>query len=89
MRAFGFIVAVSICAALVACGDGDGGTPETRRLTKATYDTYRDEVLPDPAERKWEQIAWYPNYADGLAEAARQEKPVMLWVMNGHPLGCT
>ena len=39
--------------------------------------------------RKWESIPWRWSLADGVAEAARAGKPVLLWVMNGCPLGAT
>ena len=45
-------------------------------------------VLPTADEERWLEIPWLTNIADARAEAERQGKPVLLWVMNGNPLGC-
>ena len=34
-------------------------------------------------------LAWFPTFNEGVAEAQKAEKPILLWVMNGHPLACT
>lgn len=81
---------LTVVAGIAACGSEQALVFELPASPLAEkYDTYRDEILPDEAERAWEQISWYPTYAEGLGEAARQGKPVLLWVMNGHPQGCT
>ncbi|MDF1700069.1 MAG: hypothetical protein P1V36_02780 [Planctomycetota bacterium] len=81
----------------VALGGGCGGdhapTPavdaEASAAIKARYEAARDQVLPSEAERRWEEIDWQPTYAGGLRASSDQQKPLLLWVMNGHPLGCT
>ena len=50
---------------------------------------WRDHVRPTSAELAFEAIAWIPNFAEGLQQADAQGKPLLLWAMNGHPLGCT
>ena len=45
-------------------------------------------VLPTADEERWLEIPWLTNIADARADAERQGKPVLLWVMNGNPLGC-
>lgn len=49
----------------------------------------RTLVLPDASELRWEEIPWVPRFHEGLELAGAEGKPVLLWVMNGHPLGCT
>ena len=87
-----FLPAAVLWALLcTACG-GDAPTARPASepaLTEARAAALRAEILPSAAERAWEEIDWIPTYAGGLQEGARQGKPVMLWVMNGHPLGCT
>ncbi len=58
-------------------------------LNEATFDFWRSEILPTPVEIAWQQIPWRSNLRDGLVEADRTNKPVLLWLMNGHPRGCT
>ena len=45
-------------------------------------------VLPSKAEDLWLEIPWRTNIADALTEASHARKPILLWVMNGNPLGC-
>lgn len=46
-------------------------------------------VRPRASELSWERIPWLPSFAEGLERAAREQRPLLLWAMNGHPLGCT
>ncbi|MCI0652310.1 MAG: hypothetical protein L0Z55_10550 [Planctomycetes bacterium] len=46
-------------------------------------------VLPRPGELRWLEIPWRTDLLAARAEAAFARKPLFLWVMNGHPLGCT
>ena len=47
------------------------------------------EIIPRPEELAWQQIPWRPTFWGAALEAHAQEKPILLWAMNGHPLGCT
>lgn len=55
----------------------------------ATGQSVRKDVLPGPDEVRWEQVPWQPSFADGVRTAMTEKKPLLLWAMNGHPLGCT
>ena len=46
-------------------------------------------VLPSPQEDAWLQIGWHTNLMQARALAQNEQRPLFLWVMNGHPLGCT
>jgi hypothetical protein len=46
-------------------------------------------VLPRPSEERWLQVPWRTDFAAARAEANRAGKPLFLWMMDGHPLGCT
>ena len=58
-------------------------------LTENNYANIREQVSPKQSELAWAQIPWRPSFHAGVADAQVQGKPVLLWVMNGHPLGCT
>lgn len=85
-------------ALFVGCG-GEASEPTTPAagsnesrggsLDLAKLATYRALVLPKDSERAWEQIEWQISYEDGLRASSKEQKPLLLWVMNGHPLGCT
>jgi hypothetical protein len=58
-------------------------------LSDVNYEVWREHILPEPSELAWEQIPWLTTFKDGILAADAAEKPLLLWTMNGHPLGCT
>jgi len=50
---------------------------------------WRDFIKPTKEEMAWSEIPWKTTFYDGLIESDKEQKPLLLWVMNGHPLGCT
>lgn len=61
----------------------------SQELTEDTFAEWRDYLVPPAAEEAWLEIGWRTTFWDGLREAQEKQKPVLLWAMNGHPLGCT
>lgn len=53
------------------------------------YEAWRTHVLPAESELVWLTIPWQSSFGDGIRRAREEARPVLLWVMNGHPLGCT
>ena len=45
-------------------------------------------IKPQAGEDKWAQIPWLENLWEARKQAARQGKPILLWEMDGNPLGC-
>ena len=45
-------------------------------------------IKPKAAEEKWAQIPWMASLWEARQRAAREGKPILLWEMDGHPLGC-
>jgi len=37
----------------------------------------------------WRSIPWRIDLLAAQAEAAEQRRPLFVWAMDGHPLGCT
>jgi hypothetical protein len=58
-------------------------------LQGEALETWLARILPAPEELAWSEIPWRPSLWEALAEAREQGQPVLLWAMNGHPLGCT
>lgn len=50
---------------------------------------WRAHLAPTQHELRWRSIPWRPTLGEGLEAAARSGRPLLLWLMNGHPLGCT
>jgi hypothetical protein len=47
------------------------------------------EIVAKPHEEKWLSIPWRTNLAEARMHAQAQGKPLFMWIMNGHPMGCT
>ncbi|MCE9581878.1 MAG: hypothetical protein K8T20_05105 [Planctomycetes bacterium] len=60
-----------------------------QELTESTYEKIRDRVLPSADELRWTAVDWRASFWDGVVEAQKTDKPILLWAMNGHPLACT
>jgi hypothetical protein len=44
--------------------------------------------LQPPADEPWRRIPWRVSLLEARNEAARAGKPLFIWAMDGHPLGC-
>ncbi len=58
-------------------------------LNDQTFAAWRDRIRPKAAERCFETVHWLPTFWDGVMTAQQEDKPILLWAMNGHPLACT
>ena len=82
-------------AALVPSSPLAGQTPDVPparakvELNDQNYADWRKHILPDTGELAWQQIPWATTFKDGIVAADAAGKPLLLWTMNGHPLGCT
>jgi hypothetical protein len=45
-------------------------------------------IKPGPGEEKWTRIPWLTSLWEARKRAAAEGKPILLWEMDGHPLGC-
>lgn len=46
-------------------------------------------IKPKAAEETWAKIPWMTSLWEARERAAAEGKPILLWEMDGHPLGCT
>ena len=53
------------------------------------FDELHALIKPHPGEEKWTEIPWLSSLWDARKRAAAEGKPILLWEMDGHPLGCT
>ena len=58
-------------------------------LDETTFEHWRDYLKPAEGELRWQGISWRGQFWEGMEEATEKDLPVLLWAMNGHPLGCT
>lgn len=59
----------------------------TPKLSWTDFARLHAAVVP-PVER-WTEIRWETDLATARQRAARENRPLFMWVMDGHPLGCT
>jgi hypothetical protein len=52
------------------------------------FDKIQSLIKPAGEEAKWEQIPWMASLWQARIKAATEGKPILLWEMDGHPLGC-
>ncbi len=58
-------------------------------LADTNFAMWRDRIRAKESELLWKDLPWLTSYYEGLHQAAAEGKPLLLWVMNGHPLSCT
>lgn len=46
-------------------------------------------IAPVPGEQSWLKIPWETDLTAARRKAVAENKPIFLWEMDGHPLGCT
>ena len=62
--------------------------PPKPALTDAEYTSALKAVRPAAGEDRFTQIPWLTSLWEARQKAAEQGKPILLWEMDGHPLGC-
>ena len=72
-------ITVSVSCSLVA---------HAQELTEAKCRAVHEELRP-PADEPWRTIPWKIGLLDAQRTAAKEGKPIFIWAMDGHPLGCT
>ena len=62
---------------------------QAQDFTEKTYSNVRKSILLNSEESHWQKIQWRPNLGVAIDEARKEDKPILLWMMNGHPCGMT
>src|SRR5262249_43986772 len=86
-----FVVGNTVLALLVAA-TGHAARREPRLQQpqlSAGYAKLRDLILPNSREQSYRKITWRASVLCGIVDAQKKDRPVMIVLMNGHPLGCT
>ena len=58
-------------------------------LNSESLPEWREHILPSGDDLAWQAIPWLTTFAEGIQQANDADRPLLLWVMNGHPFGCT
>ena len=57
-------------------------------LTEVEFRRLYRQLQPAPDE-PWRTIPWKIALLNAQQTAAKEKKPIFIWAMDGHPLGCT
>ena len=81
------LVAAALGALATQAADAHAPTP----LDDPAFDVADvvAHVVPGEEELRWRSLPWRPSLSAGMRDGARLDRPVLLWAMNGHPLGST
>lgn len=65
-------------------------SPVASASDQFTADNWRElHTELQPADEPWRTIPWKIALLDAQKTAAEEKKPLFIWAMDGHPLGCT
>ena len=56
-------------------------------LTTDTFASWHASL--QPSEEAWTTIPWQVSLAPAQKLALKEGRPLFVWAMDGHPLGCT
>lgn len=59
------------------------------KIDESHAEHWKQLIMPTEDDLAFEAIPWFSTLEAGLRAADKEQKPLLLWVMNGHPLGCT
>jgi hypothetical protein len=76
---FSTIALVTICPIAAA---------QAADLTEKEFRRLHAELQPSK-DALWRTVPWKTSVLDAQQIAAKQNKPLFIWAMDGHPLGCT
>ncbi|QDV09412.1 hypothetical protein Poly30_49700 [Planctomycetes bacterium Poly30] len=65
------------------------GAPSSQTPDRKNVGAWADFIRPSAEELKFESIGWRNQFWPAVLEAKKLGRPILLWTMNGHPLGCT
>jgi hypothetical protein len=82
---------VTLLACTFLCGGHSAFSGPTREepIGEQEFNKLKELIQPDDNEDRWNQIPWLVNLWQAREKAAAEGKPILLWEMDGHPLGCT
>ena len=78
-------LAVALVAAHSTWAQAQGN--EVKAISDSEFTLLHKQLVP--AEAAWSSIPWQTSLLAAQNMAVRDQKPIFIWSMDGHPLGCT
>lgn len=79
------LAALLLLAAAFSAAPGFAADP----IAPAKFAELHKLIQPSDEESAWLSIRWHTDLWHAREKAAAEGKPILLWEMDGHPLGCT
>ena len=92
MKTFVFEKMASGLLLLLTAGIAQGADKNQSLQMRSLSDDYakcHDQICLKPDEQSYQQIPWRTSILQGMVDGQKSDKPIMMLLMNGHPLGCT
>ena len=84
-HSFGLFLAILI----VAISPDVQAQNASSSIGQVDLDQVKKLILPKASESKWLSINWETDLWKARKQAAKLGKPILLWEMDGNPMGCT
>ena len=65
----------------------DGQPQDVAEISNEEFTKLHKSLVPKMA--LWKTVPWQTSLLKAQNMAAREAKPIFIWSMDGHPLGCT
>ena len=89
MRSLAMLLGILGAVAVLPGRSSGGDAPKRQVLDESTFEQWRDFIHPSEAELASDRIEWNATLWAGLIRAQEEKRPLMIWIMNGHPCGLT
>ena len=73
--------------AMAACFAGQSAAADA--IPRNGFDRLHALIKPTAEEQTWALVPWQVSLWEARKKAAEEGKPILLWEMDGNPLGCT
>ena len=84
-----FIVPLILSFLTSASAASAGSAGDLNKLTEKSYPAILSSLVKLPVDTHWREVPWRPSFTEAIIEARKADKPILLWIMNGHPCGMT
>jgi hypothetical protein len=79
------ILTLGVLAAGRAADPAPAFTPDRNRVPRDVAERYA-VIKPRPDELKWKEIPWLTDLDEGLRQAKKEKRPLLIWLSGDEPL---
>jgi len=60
-----------------------------QEITPSEFSQLKQQLIAESSTGLWRSIDWKISLLEAQHIAVKEQKPIFIWAMDGHPLGCT